>query len=206
MWAQLGPNRSMRSILRLLGIEASTRDSDPAAPDMGGPDTETVARITAALSRLPQPRARYLAAFAYVLARVAHADLDISDDELREIHRIVREVGALAEDEAALVVEIARSHVIERSGTEDYVVTRQLRRMSTRDQRIDVVRCLYAVAAADGSISQLESRSVSMIGAELGLTADEIAALRSERREQLAVLRPGPNESPPGAGTGGSGE
>ena len=41
-------------------------------------DTETVRRIVGELDRLDPAHARYLAAFAYVLSRVANADLDIT--------------------------------------------------------------------------------------------------------------------------------
>ena len=51
-------------------------------------DTETVRRIAGELERLPAEKARYLAGFAYVLARVAHADLDIDDAETAEMERI----------------------------------------------------------------------------------------------------------------------
>ncbi|MGI9432999.1 MAG: hypothetical protein ACR2PQ_12335, partial [Myxococcota bacterium] len=66
-------------ILRWLGIE--TKGSD------GPGDTETVRRIAARLERLPQEEARHLAAFAFVLARVAHADLEIDETEAREMER-----------------------------------------------------------------------------------------------------------------------
>ena len=55
------------SLLRFLGLGDKT-------PDVADGDTATVRRISAKLSRLDPERAKYLAAFAYVLARVAHAD------------------------------------------------------------------------------------------------------------------------------------
>ena len=47
----------------------------PAAEPAG--DTETVRAIVRELEALPPERARYVAAFAFILARVAHADLEI---------------------------------------------------------------------------------------------------------------------------------
>ena len=57
-------------------------------------ETETVRRIATRLESLDPELARYLAAFAYVLARVAHADLSIDESEATEMERIV---GTLAE-------------------------------------------------------------------------------------------------------------
>jgi uncharacterized tellurite resistance protein B-like protein len=169
----------MRTLQKLLGLEAKAEASD----------TATVRRIAAELERLPAHEARRLAAFAYVLARVARADLDVSSEEVAAMERLVAEQGGLSPPQAALVVQIAKSQAIAFGGTEDYVVTRQFRELSTREERIALVRCLFAVGAADDSISEAENSLVSVIGGELGLTGAEIAALRREFRDHLAVLK-----------------
>ena len=94
----------MRSLQRLLGL--SERPS-PLSPDER--DTATVRRIAAELDRMEPERARFLASFAYVLARVAHADAEVSEEEVREMERWVRELGGLAEAQATLVVQIAKT-------------------------------------------------------------------------------------------------
>jgi uncharacterized tellurite resistance protein B-like protein len=152
-------------------------------------DTETVRRIAAELDRLPPETAKYLAAFAYVLARVANADLDIDDSETREMERVVASLASLAESEAALAVQIAKTQARHLGGTENYVVTREFRKVSTREQRVELLKCLYAVAAADGTISGAESAEINSIGDELGFTRAECTALRSPYRDKLAELQ-----------------
>src|SRR5262245_37580291 len=102
------------SLLRFLGIGAASRG------DAG--ETETVRRIAGRLERLDPQQARYLAAFAYVLARVANADLRIEASESEAMEAAVRRTAGLAEAEAALVVEIAKSQQRALGGTENYVV------------------------------------------------------------------------------------
>jgi uncharacterized tellurite resistance protein B-like protein len=170
----------MRTLSRLLGIEAKQESRD----------TATVRRIAAELDRLAPDEARRLAAFAYVLARVARADLEVSGDEVAAMERLVAEQGGLSPAQAALVVQMAKTQATAFGGTEDYVVTRQFRELSTREERIALVRCLFAVGAADDSISEAENSLVSVIGGELGLTGSEITALRAEFRDRLAVLKP----------------
>lgn len=170
----------MRSLLRLLGIEAS--DDERA-------DTRTVRRIAAELDRLEPTEARFLAAFAYVLARVAYADREISEEEVRTMESMVREHGGLGEAQATLVVQIARAQTMHLGGTEDYLVTRQFRELSTREQRLGLLQCLFAVAAADHSISEVENTRITEIAGELGLTRTEVAAARAAYRDRLAVLR-----------------
>jgi uncharacterized tellurite resistance protein B-like protein len=169
------------SLLRFLGLGG-------ASPAPSG-DTASVRRIAARLERLAPDIARYLAAFAYVLARVAHADLAFGADETASMRALVAEVGGIGPDEAELVVEIAKSQARLLGGTENYVVTREFRRISTREQRVALLECLFAVAAADGTISAAESQEIASIAEELGFTRPEANAVRARYREQLSELR-----------------
>jgi uncharacterized tellurite resistance protein B-like protein len=171
----------MRSLYRLLGI-------DKEGPD-DARDTATVRRIAAELDALPQGEARFLAAFAYVLARVARADLDVSRSETEQMIRLVRECSTLSEAQALLVVQMAKTQAIALGGTENYLVTRQFRELSNRAQRVDMLRCLFAVAAADQSVSHVENSEITAIGIELGFGGEEIASIRAAYRDQLSVLK-----------------
>ena len=170
------------SLLRFLGVAKT----DPA-PAPG--ETRSVREIAAKLERLPPETARFLAGFAYVLARVANADLVIAEAEAEEMRRTVRLLANLSTDEADLVVEIAKSQARLLGGTENYVVTREFRRTSTPLQRAQLLECLYAVSAADGTISSAESREIANVAEELGFTRAEANALRSRYRDKLAEFQ-----------------
>jgi uncharacterized tellurite resistance protein B-like protein len=174
-------------LLKFLGLGGGSAGAGGGAS--AEPETETVRRIAARLERLDPAHARTLAAFAYVLARVANADLAIGEDESREMERRVAALSGLSPAEAALAVEIAKSQSRLLGGTENYVVTREFRRASTPEQRAELLSCLYAVAAADGSVSSLENTEIGVIAEELGLSPAELAAVRSNWRDKLAVLR-----------------
>jgi uncharacterized tellurite resistance protein B-like protein len=174
----------MRALRRLLGI-----DSD--APDEAR-DTATVRRIAASLDALPVAEARFLAAFAYVLARVARSDLDVSAVETDQMGRLVRECSTLSEAQALLVVQMAKTQAIALGGTENYLVTRQFKELSNRAQRVDMLRCMFAVAAADQNISHVENTEITAIGLELGFGGEEIASIRAAYRDQLSVLKDPP--------------
>lgn len=171
----------MRSVLKLIGLEE--RDAEVR-------DADTVRRIARELAEIPPDQARYVAAFAYVLARVAHADWEISEDEVSAMQKLVQAASGLAPAHAVLAVEIAKSQAIALGSTENYLVTRQFRELSTREQRLGLLECLFAVAAADENISTAENQAISQIATELGLTHPEVAAVRASYREHLAVLKP----------------
>ena len=168
------------SLLRFLGLEPGADATT---------DTETVRRISSQLERLDPDKARFLAAFAYVLARLAHADLEIDASETAEMERVIKELAALSDAEAALAVQIAKSQARLLGGTENYIVTRQFKKLATPAQRAQLLQCLYAVAAADGTISIAESAEIIAIAAELGFTRAEANSLRGAYRDKLAEFQ-----------------
>ena len=169
------------SFLRFLGVgggESAARG-----------DTDTVRRIAARLEAMPPDRARFVAAFAYVLARVAAADLRVSEEETAQMQETVESVGHLPSEVAALVVEIAKSQARLLGGTENYVVTREFAKISTREQRAELLGCLFAVASADETISGAESGEIAAIADELGFTRAETNGLRARWKEREAARR-----------------
>lgn len=86
-------------------------------------------------------------------------------------------------------MEIAKSQARLLGGTENYVVTREFRRIATREQRAQLLSCLHAVAAADGTISGAESQEIVSIAEELGFTRQEANALRARYRDKLSIFK-----------------
>ena len=170
------------SILRYLGLT----ESEPAP---GTPETETVRRITTALDQMDLEQARYIAGFAYVLSRVARADLHISDEETRAMVRIVADHGGLPEAQAIIVVQIAKTQNKLFGGTENFLVTREFSKLAGFDQKLALLDCLFAVAAAEGMISTEEDNVIRQISLELGLEHRDFIAVRSGHRDRLSFLK-----------------
>ena len=154
--------------------------------------TETVKLIAGELTALEPRRAQFLAAFAYVLSRVAHADSTICVNETEKMQEIVQKLGHLPDVQATLVVKIATSQTRLLGGSENYLVTREFREIATREQLLELLDCLFAVAAADGAISTIEESQTGQIAKELGFTQPEYAlalAVHAEHRTVLRALR-----------------
>jgi tellurite resistance protein len=164
----------------------------PTAPpvvDTTAGETATVRRIVARLESMPPERARLLASAAYTVARAAHADLDISDEETAFIEQELQTTGSLDEPTAILVTEMAKLQAKTVGGTEDYVVTREFAKIATDEQRLAVLRACFAVSAASGSISAEESAEVNQIANELGLDAAAVSAIRADFRERMSSVQ-----------------
>jgi uncharacterized tellurite resistance protein B-like protein len=169
-------------IRKLLGLDVVP---GPAAPG----ETDSVRRIARELEKLPPERARFLAAFAYVLGRVAHADMETSEVESRSMERIIERVGGVPTEQAVLVVEIAKSQNRLFGGTEGYLVTRELRQISAPAERERVLDCLFEVSAADDTISASEENLIWQIASELGLSRSEYTSVRSRWSEKRGVIK-----------------
>jgi uncharacterized tellurite resistance protein B-like protein len=152
-------------------------------------ETEAVRRIVKRLQSLDPEKARYLAAFAYVLGRVAHADLEVSEAETRQMETILQRLGHLPEEQAVLVVEIAKSQNRLFGGTEGYLVTRELKQITSFEQRLEILDCLFEVSAADDSISAVEENLIRQIASELGLSLQDYVGARAAWSDKRAVLR-----------------
>jgi uncharacterized tellurite resistance protein B-like protein len=152
-------------------------------------DTDTVRRIVGELDQIDPPRARYLAAFAYVLSRVASADLEISEAETARMVDLVQRTGHLPEPQAILVVQIAKSQNRLFGGTENFLVTREFREIASEAQRQELLECLFAVSAADDAVSGEEETQIWQIARELGFSHDDYIRVRMTYSDKRTVLR-----------------
>ena len=160
----------------------------PSVPDPTG-DTATVRRIVAKLEAMPPDQARLIASAAYTLARAANADLDISEEETAAIERELQDHKALDEATAVLVTEMAKLQAKTVGGTEDYVVTREFKKLASDAQRVSVVRACYAVMAANGTISAEETGAINQIADELDIDEDVLRSIRAEYHEKFSAVQ-----------------
>src|SRR5215207_1947117 len=115
----------MKSIRAWLGIESS--ENQELAPLRDTLD---------ALDHLEPERARYLAAFAYLLGRVAHADQHVSPEETAAMEGLVRRHGQLSPDQGMVVVQLAKTSNLLFGGTANFLVAREFSELATYDQKL----------------------------------------------------------------------
>lgn len=160
--------------------------------DSSNADPRAVQAISTRLQTLPEEEARYLAAFAYVLARTAYADLEVSDREVEAMHGIVQAHTQLGRDHAVLVVELATSQARTLGGTQDFVVTKLLGQIATPEQRMEVLDCILAVAAADDLIVGEEEKEIRLISKQMGISDKAFLAALSKYRDKRSVMKDWP--------------
>ena len=152
-------------------------------------ETDTIRRIVRALEEVDPARRRFLAGFAYILARAAHADLTVTEDEARVMEHVVSQIGGLPESQAVLVVEIARNQEELYGATEDYLVTREFKQAATDEERRSTVAACFAVAASDHEITAEEYAELTEIADELDLPRNELNEIRNQYRDQIVAVQ-----------------
>jgi uncharacterized tellurite resistance protein B-like protein len=153
----------------------------PVQPRDPGPLAETLE----ALDHLEPERARFLAAFAYILGRIAHADRHVSPEETRAMEAIVRDEGQLAPDQAVVVAQLATKSNLLFGGTADFLVAREFSTLATYEQKLSLLRCLFALSSIDNSISIAEEGELHRIANELRIDRADLVALRVAHQEHL---------------------
>lgn len=174
----------MKRLLQKLGVKTGNRTIEKK-------DLETVLgnEIDEKLSSLPYERLRYLAAFGGLLGNVANADGHISDEESNRIRAILKVFTKLSPDEAEMLERIINDQTKALVGLENHMYTREINEISDRDQKMEIISCLFAVAAADDEISPEENEVVRRISKALLLHHSDFVAIRSLYRDKLSVLK-----------------
>ena len=170
-----------------VAADPARADSAPIAREDG--DTASVRRIVTQLEAMPADQARFVAAAAYVLARVANADFDMSPEETAYMEKSLVEGSRISEAQAVLVVESAKQQARLFGSTEDFLVTREFRAISTPEERLRLLRGCFLAAAADNTITSDESATLNQIANELEIEAADLSALRSEFGDRLSVVQ-----------------
>jgi uncharacterized tellurite resistance protein B-like protein len=172
------------SILKFLKLDIASEGSSRTSAE-----TDTVRKIASALDQMDPEQAKFIAAFAYLLSRVARADLILAPDEVTVMEKIVMQQAGIPEEQAILVVQMAKTQNLLFGATENYLVTREFNQMATHPQKLGLLHCLFAVAAADYSIATIEDNEIAQIADELRIEHQDFIAVRSKFRDRLAVLK-----------------
>jgi uncharacterized tellurite resistance protein B-like protein len=168
----------LKSIAAWLGV------TDPAPAD----DPKPLRSLVEALDRLAPERAQYLARFAYLLGRVAHADQHISPEETQAMEALLVEQGGLSSDQAMLVVSLAKTTSLMFGASADFAVTQEFTDSTTYQQKVALARCLFAVAASDERISIAEEGELHQITNQLRIEGPDLTAIRLQHRRFLPGL------------------
>ena len=164
-------------ILNWLGLGGAKED-----------EAGTIRRIGAALEDLRKKdpvEASRLACFAYLLGRVALADHVLEPAETEQMRKMLGRHSEMDAGQIDLVVEIAASEGEQPTRNDE--VIRIFADSSSEAQKLALVDCLFAVAAADKDIGEPEIKEIRHILDGLGLGGAALERVQ-RRHERFLVI------------------
>jgi uncharacterized tellurite resistance protein B-like protein len=170
----------LRRLLTTLGLEAN---GPPAGAD------PFLGRLQDELRRLGPDRLEYLAGFAGQLARVAHADAGISDVEAASIASQLSAHAGLEAADARVVVDLLRNEFDVLRSVQHHILNRAINAQASAEEKERLVDCLYAVAAADHLVSELEEREIRVVADALLVTHRKQMDIRARYRDRIEALQ-----------------
>jgi uncharacterized membrane protein YebE (DUF533 family) len=88
-----------------------------------------------------------------------------------------------------MVIEIARATQKMLGPTHNFVAIREFRDAATNEQKLGLLHCLFAVAAADGVVTGEEEEEIRTISRGLLLEDRDYLAVRSAFGDKRSVLK-----------------
>jgi uncharacterized tellurite resistance protein B-like protein len=132
-----------------------------------------------------------VAACAGLLACVAYADRDLTEDELGKAGQLLATVEGIGPEGSRAIVQAIQAHVVELSSVHTTRFARTLKELGHRDLRLHILGMLLELAAIDDHVSHSEVNTLRQVTRALGLTQDDYNHLQSEHRQKLGTLRGG---------------
>lgn len=117
---------------------------------------------------VPDEELRKLCLAGGLMARVAHVDRQVTDDESRAIADALQEHWGLGKVEAEFIAQVALSEI--GPSMDYYRLTREFFTNTSLEERERFLRALFAVAASDGLASSDEIEEIRAIANSLHMT------------------------------------
>jgi uncharacterized tellurite resistance protein B-like protein len=117
---------------------------------------------------VPEPDLRKLCLVAGLMARVAHTDQQVTEDQIAIMTNALRAEWETPQEVASLVADIALSEAD--AGLDYYRLTQELFSSTKETERIRFLDVFFTLANADGQISHKEHEEIRHIASSLSLS------------------------------------
>ncbi len=139
------------------------------------------------LTSVDDEQAPFVACLALLAARLAGADMEISEGEKKRIAEVLQKQTHLSGAEAAAAAQIASAQELAQS-IEHQRITSLMNDLATMEQKEEIIRSLFYVAC-DEDISEVESEKIRSIATAMLVSNDRYIKIRSEFSEHRTLLK-----------------
>jgi uncharacterized tellurite resistance protein B-like protein len=126
---------------------------------------------------------RYIAAVVVLLVKVASADGRFSEREDETLRDLLTHIKGLKPADIDTVARGLEGRISDLRDEEMALCVRELKAICDGRERVEVIRLLAKVAAADGKLTPAELAELRHVASELAVPAEDIAAAENETSE-----------------------
>lgn len=126
---------------------------------------------------------------AGLFARVAYVDFNVDEKEEAHMKEALQKMTEFSSEEISMIVSISINHIKALAGLDNHKLVYSLKEVMERSERYKVVEALFALAASDGVVENIESEEIRIIVKGLDLSDQHFLAARAKVSDKLKALR-----------------
>ena len=141
------------------------------------------------LADADEPTIRIVTAVAGLLAKIAYADGNYSEQEESTIRAELSRVHGLSEAGVDAICGLLADRISQVALLGDHDWTRDLRELASRELRLEVLEVLVEMGVADHVLKQEEQVQLRRVTKALALSQEDYNAIQAKHRDKLSTLR-----------------
>jgi uncharacterized tellurite resistance protein B-like protein len=170
------------NLWKIFGIDKKTRSEDP---ELG----ELFDGMEAILQDVAENDIKYVTGFSGLLGKVAYADMEISEDEVAKMQSVLSSTLLLKDAQVGSIIEMLQKHSVQLCSIEDYRYVRMINEVCDNEQKMELIEAMFAVAAADETVSSEEDSAIYVVSKGIGLSHKDFVTVRARFKNYLEVLK-----------------
>jgi uncharacterized tellurite resistance protein B-like protein len=132
---------------------------------------------------------KLIAGLAGLLGAVADADSDVTAAEQERIRSVLAERLGLDDLVCTAILGLIRDHRVQLFSLEGHIYARLINDVASRDQKLELLRLLFDLAAVDLSINAEEDHEIWLLADALKLSQRDLVDVRREFSRYRDVLK-----------------
>lgn len=131
----------------------------------------------------------FTACISGLLARIAYVDFKVTDEEVNHIEAVLKEWTEFSNEMIEVIREVSIKHIKELAGLENHMYVHHLKPLIDKNERYKVVEALFALAASDGIVENIESEEIRIVVKGFDLSDQHFLAARATVAKKLGALK-----------------
>ena len=140
-------------------------------------------------ANMAETELKKITATAGLCGRVAYADTEITDDEINKIKTVLRNDSKLSANAADIVVTLILEKKVELLTLEEHFYTRLSNESMNPDEKHALMKNMFQIAAADGTICLEEENLLFNVASQLKIPRQTIVEFKREFKSYLSVFQ-----------------